>query len=229
MADIDPTVDWAGPLVLLTSRISASASEIVAGTLQDYKRALIVGGDHTFGKGSVQSVLPMPSDLGAIKVTVGMFFVPGGNSTQHRGVAADVVLPGPYSTDDIGEKFLDYSLPPKTIDAFVSPDASVKEGPDAWTPLNASWMKGLKEKSQTRVDKSDDFKKIAEDLKKAKDRGKLIRVSEVLDESKDLKKKEKKEKTKALRFGKKDDRDKEYFKAGGRARGGERFDGSNPG
>ncbi|MGZ3743225.1 MAG: S41 family peptidase, partial [Pseudobdellovibrionaceae bacterium] len=91
LSDTDSTVDWAGPLVLLTSRISASASEIVAGTLQDYKRAVIVGGDHTFGKGSVQSVLPMPNNLGALKVTVGMFFVPGGNSTQHRGVEADVV------------------------------------------------------------------------------------------------------------------------------------------
>ena len=67
LADTDPEVDWAGPLVVLTSRISASASEIVSGTLQDYKRAVIVGGDHTFGKGSVQSVLPIPNNLGAIQ------------------------------------------------------------------------------------------------------------------------------------------------------------------
>lgn len=212
LADIDPAVNWNGPLVVLTSRISASASEIVAGTLQDYKRAVIVGGDHTFGKGSVQSVLPMPSNLGAIKVTVGMFFVPGGNSTQHRGVDGDVVFPGPYSTDEVGEKFLDYSLPPKKIDAFVSADASVKEGVDAWSPLKPEWIKALKEKSQARVEKSDDFKKIVEDLAKTKERGKLIRVSEVLDENKDKEKKEKKEKAKTLRYGKKSDRDKEYLK-----------------
>lgn len=212
LADVDPTVDWAGPLVVLTSRISASASEIVAGTLQDYKRAVIVGGDHTFGKGSVQSVLPMPSSLGAIKVTVGMFFVPGGNSTQHRGVDSDITLPGPYSTDDVGEKYLDYSLPPKTIDQFISSDAYVKDGSEAWTPLKPEWIKPLKEKSLARVEKNEDFKKIVEDLKKTKARGKLIRVSEIMDDSKDKEKKEKKEKTKSLRYGKKDERDKEYLK-----------------
>ncbi|HEY8270153.1 MAG TPA: S41 family peptidase, partial [Pseudobdellovibrionaceae bacterium] len=147
LSDTESTVDWAGPLVLLTSRISASASEIVAGTLQDYKRAVIVGGDHTFGKGSVQSVLPMPNNLGALKVTVGMFFVPGGNSTQHRGVEADVVLPGPYSTDDIGEKFLDYSLPPQKIASFLSPEAYVKEGSGTWSMLKPEWLKSLREKS----------------------------------------------------------------------------------
>lgn len=212
LADTESAVDWAGPLVVLTSRISASASEIVAGTLQDYKRAVIVGGDHTFGKGSVQSVLPIPSNLGAIKVTVGMFFVPGGNSTQHRGVDADIVLPGPFSSDEVGEKSLDYSLPPKTIPGFVSSSAFVKEGPDAWTPVKAEWVKNLKEKSASRVEKSDDFKKIREDMAKAQARGKLIRVSEVMDETKEAEKKEKAEKSKSLRYGKKADRDKEYLK-----------------
>lgn len=212
LADTDPAVDWSGPLVVLTSRVSASASEIVAGTLQDYGRAVVVGGDHTFGKGSVQSVLPIPNDLGAIKVTVGMFFVPGGNSTQHRGVDADVVLPGPYSTDEVGEKSLDYSLPPKKITAFLSQEAYVKEGGDAWSVLKPEWVKSLKEKSQARVEKNDEFKKILEDMAKAKARDKLIRVSEIMDDSKDKEKKEKREKNKALRYGKKEDRDKEYLK-----------------
>jgi carboxyl-terminal processing protease len=207
LADTDPEVDWAGPLVVLTSRISASASEIVSGTLQDYKRAVIVGGDHTFGKGSVQSVLPIPNNLGAIKVTVGMFFVPGGNSTQHRGVEADVVLPGPYSTDDIGEKFLDYSLPPKKIANFISPEAFVKEGPDAWKEVKPEWMKGLKEKSQVRVEKSDDFKKIVDELAKTKARGKTIRVSEVLKD-----KNEKDKKDKAKKTASKAKKNEEYLK-----------------
>ncbi|QDK36917.1 S41 family peptidase [Bdellovibrio sp. NC01] len=195
LRDTDPTVDWAGPLVVLTSRISASASEIVSGTLQDYKRGVIVGGDHTYGKGSVQSVLPIPNNLGAIKVTVGMFFVPSGKSTQHRGVDADVVLPGPFSTDDIGEKYMDYSLPPKTIEAFISPEAYVKEGPGAWKELKPEWLKQLSERSTDRVAKNDEFKKIVDELNKAKARGKVIRVSEVL---KDKNEKEKKEKAKKV-------------------------------
>jgi C-terminal peptidase (prc) len=195
LRDTDPTVDWAGPLVVLTSRISASASEIVSGTLQDYKRAVIVGGDHTYGKGSVQSVLPIPNNLGAIKVTVGMFFVPGGKSTQHRGVDADVVLPGPYSTEDIGEKYMDYSLPEKTIESFISPDAYVKEGTGAWKELKPEWIKTLKEKSTARVEKSEEFKKIVEEINKNKARGKMIKVSEVLKDKNDKDKKEKAKKT----------------------------------
>ncbi|MCB0368744.1 MAG: carboxy terminal-processing peptidase, partial [Bdellovibrionales bacterium] len=209
LEDTDKMVDWAGPMVILTSRISASASEIVSGALQDYKRAVIVGGDHTFGKGSVQSVLPIPGQLGAIKVTVGMFFIPGGNSTQHRGVAANVVLPGPYSNDEIGEKTLDYSLPPQKIPPFLSKEAYVNEGEGAWNPIQDGWIKTLKEKSETRVSKSTDFKKIIEDLKKAKDRGKVIKVSDVL-KDKDKNEKEKKERKK-MRFSKKE-RTKEYLK-----------------
>lgn len=210
LKDTDPTVDWPGPLVVLTSRISASASEIVAGTLQDYKRAVIVGGDHTFGKGSVQTIMQMPNDLGALKVTIGMFFVAGGNSTQHRGVEADVPLPGPFSTDDIGEKFLDYSLPPQKLPSFVSQEAYVKEGPGAWSILKPEWLKSLREKSQARVAKSEDFKKIEDELAKTKSRGKLIKVSEVLKDKNDAKSKKEKEKT--ARFGNKDEKNKEYMK-----------------
>ncbi|MCK6598255.1 MAG: S41 family peptidase [Bdellovibrionaceae bacterium] len=208
LEDTDKMVDWAGPMVVLTSRISASASEIVSGALQDYKRAVVVGGDHTFGKGSVQSVLPIPGQLGAIKVTVGMFFIPGGNSTQHRGVSADVTLPGPYSTDEIGEKSLDYSLPPKKVEPFLSKEAYVTEGDGSWKEIKEDWFKALKEKSSQRVDKSTDFKKVVEDLKKAKDKGKVIKVSDVL---KDKEKNEKTKKDKKKRFSK-DERNKEYLK-----------------
>jgi carboxyl-terminal processing protease len=207
LRDSDATVDWSGPLVVLTSRISASASEIVSGTLQDYKRAVIVGGDHTYGKGSVQSVLPIPHDLGAIKVTVGMFFVPSGKSTQHRGVDADIVLPGPFSIDDIGEKSMDYSLPPKTIEAFVSTDAYVKEGSSAWKEIKPEWLKALTERSLDRVSKNEEFKKIVDELNKAKSRGKIIRVSEVLKD-----KNEKDKKDKAKKIASKNKKAEEYLK-----------------
>lgn len=194
MADDDPAVDFSGPLVLLTSRLSASASEIVAGALKDYKRAVIVGGDHTFGKGSVQSVIPLQNELGALKVTVGMFFIPGGDSTQHRGVSADVVLPGPYSTDDIGEKSLDYSLPPRSLPAFLSEDAYVKQGKEAWVPVDSEVIQKLKEKSTKRVTASEEFQKIVKDFKKAElEKNKPLKIAELMKDKekseKDIKKK----------------------------------------
>ncbi|HMN66920.1 MAG TPA: S41 family peptidase [Bdellovibrionales bacterium] len=186
LRDTDSTVDWAGPLVVLTSRVSASASEIVSGTLQDYKRAIVVGGDHTFGKGSVQSVEYLPLGLGAIKTTVGMFFTAGGASTQHQGVSADIIYPSTFAIDEIGEKTLDYSLPPKKIKEFLSPTAYVTEGKGSWIPLNKDIEKKLNEKSLARVAASTEFKKIRDELEKSKKRGKMIVVGDLVkDKEKD--------------------------------------------
>jgi len=180
LPDTDATVDWPGPLVILTSRVSASASEIVSGALKDYNRAVIVGGDHTFGKGTVQSVEYLPAGLGAIKTTVGMFFTPGGKSTQHIGVASDIVFPSTLSIDEIGEKTLDYSLPPKTIKPFLSKSAYVTSGPSAWMQLPQPLLKKLKEKSEVRVSGSKDFKKIVDDIAKNKKRGKMLVAGDLL-------------------------------------------------
>ena len=187
LRDVDDRVDYNGPLVILISRISASASEIVSGTLQDYKRAVIVGGDHTFGKGSVQSVEYLPPGLGAIKTTVGMFFTAGGQSTQHRGVTADVGLPNVFSTDEIGEKTLDYSLKPKAIDSFVSKEAFVNEGPNTWRPVTAEVVNKLKKKSAARVALAEGFKKVKEDIKKAQKHIKSLVIGELLKEKADKK------------------------------------------
>jgi len=185
--DRDPEVDWSGPLVVLTSRISASASEIVAGTLKDYQRAVIVGGTSTFGKGSVQSVVPLPPKLGAVKVTVGMFYTAGGYSTQHRGVPGDIVLPSIFATDDIGEDKLDYSLKPDHIASFLSPDAYVTSGPGAWKKIDAPTVAQLKTRSAARVAKSTEFAKITDDLKKAKEHNKVIKLAEALKDTKEKK------------------------------------------
>jgi carboxyl-terminal processing protease len=187
LADRDPQVNWAGPLVVLTSRISASASEIVSGTLKDYNRAVIVGGDHTFGKGSVQSVVPLPPKLGAVKVTVGMFYTAGGYSTQHRGVPGDIVWPSPFATDDIGENKLDYSLKPDQLPAFTSPEAYVTSGTDAWKKIEAPVIAQLKSRSEARVSKNPEFAKITDELKKNKDRNKVIKLSEALKDTKEKK------------------------------------------
>lgn len=211
LRDADSTVDWPGPLVVLTSRVSASASEIVAGTLKDYNRAVVVGSDHTFGKGTIQSVLDIPPDsgeLGAVKVTVGMFYTAGGNSTQHRGVPADVIIPGQFDLDETGEKSLDHSLPPAKIPPFLSKEAYVKEGPQAWTMVSEAWIRDLQARSKARVDKSEDFKKILEDLDKAKKNGKLIKLKEVLSK----KDKEKAEKAKKSANLSKKEKDAEYLK-----------------
>src|SRR5262249_13309704 len=142
--------------------------------------AVIVGGDHTFGKGTVQSVEYLPPGLGAVKTTVGMFFTPGGKSTQHIGVSADVVFPSTLSIDEIGEKTLDYSLPPKTIKPFLSKSAYVTSGPSAWQTLPEPVIKKLKEKSEARVAASKDFKKIVEDIQKNKKRGKLLIAGDLI-------------------------------------------------
>jgi len=185
--DKDSDVDWDGPTLILTSRISASASEIVAATLKDYQRAVIVGGDHTFGKGTVQSVMPIPTGLGALKVTVGMFYTPGGFSTQHRGVEADVPLPGIFSTDEVGEQFLDYSLPKSQVKPFLSEEAYVTSGPGAWKKLEKPTLDYLRRQSEARVAKNTEFQKIKADLKKAKEHGKIIKLSDALKDTKEKK------------------------------------------
>ncbi len=207
LADVDPKVDWNGPLVILTSRVSASASEILSGAMKDYNRAVIVGADHTYGKGSIQNVPQLPFDLGAMKVTIGMFFTPGGFSTQHRGVESDIVFPSPFQLDEIGEKSMDYSLPPKKLDAFVSKEGFVESGSGKWDVIKPVWIKSLKERSDGRVAKNTEFKKIAEDLEKTKKLGKVIKVSEILKE-----KGEKEKKVKNKRYADKKAKDEEYLK-----------------
>lgn len=180
LADTDPTVNWSGPLVVLTNRMSASASEIVSGTMQDYKRAVIVGGDHTFGKGTVQSVEYLPPGLGAMKTTVGMFFTPSGNSTQHRGVSADIPIPSVFNAEEMGEKSLDYSLPPKKIGEFVSKSAEPADGKGVWKEIDSKLIEKLKKASNERVKASAEFKKVAEDIDKAKKRSQKIVVGDLI-------------------------------------------------
>lgn len=107
-----------GPLVVLTSKMSASAAEIVAQALQDYGVALVVGDTRTFGKGSIQfqTVTDDRADY-FFKVTVGRYYTVSGKSTQIDGVIADIVVPTPYAPYNIGERFLEYPLQPDRVDA----------------------------------------------------------------------------------------------------------------
>ncbi len=195
LADEDPTVQYDGPLVVLTSRLSASASEIVAGALQDYHRALIVGGDQTYGKGSVQAVLPLEGDFGILKVTTGLFFIPGGNSTQHRGVISDVSFPNLFSSDDLGEKFLDNSLPPESIPPFVSPSAGAGT---LWHVVTADEAKKLQALSKERVEKSTEFAEIRKELKQMEDHKGKVKLADLRKEDQEQLKKDKKKAPKEL-------------------------------
>jgi carboxyl-terminal processing protease len=191
LADDDEDVVWSGPLVVLTSRLSASASEIVAGALHDYHRAVIVGGDHTFGKGTVQKLARLPMDLGAMKVTIGMFFLPGGKSTQHLGVSSDVRIPSVLNSEDIGEVKMDYSLAPQSITHFVSADANVQvpasgtalaADPELamhWTPVDDSIVKKLAEKSAERVNKDPKFAEVRKELEEITRNKGVTRLAEL--------------------------------------------------
>jgi carboxyl-terminal processing protease len=114
LADQDPSVLYNGPLVVLTNRLSASASEIFAGAIQDYGRGLIVG-SQTFGKGTVQTLIPL--FRGQMKVTNAKFYRVSGESTQHRGVIPDISYPEIYDIEKIGESALEEALPWDKIDA----------------------------------------------------------------------------------------------------------------
>jgi carboxyl-terminal processing protease len=106
--DHDPQLVYSGPLVVLVNRMSASASEIFAGAIQDYNRGIIIG-EETFGKGTVQSLLPLPK--GQLKATTAKYYRISGKSTQNKGVVPDLYYPSFYSLHDIGESSLPEALP----------------------------------------------------------------------------------------------------------------------
>lgn len=119
LSDQDKSVVWDGPLVILVNEVSASASEILAAAMQDYKRAIIIGGKQTYGKGTVQNVYNLNQwmrkndygDLGALKVTTQKFYRVNGGSTQLEGVKSDVVVPDRFKYIDIGERDTENPLP----------------------------------------------------------------------------------------------------------------------
>ncbi len=135
---------YTGPLIILVNRLSASASEIFAGAMQDYNRALIVGGQ-TFGKGTVQSVLPLKH--GEFKLTVAKFYRVSGQSTQNKGVVPDIDYPAIIDTDQIGENILPQAMPWDTIPAAIKP----KTNP--FVPV----LPKLQQAHDARVSNSPDF------------------------------------------------------------------------
>ena len=161
LADQDSTVEFDKPMIVLINRFSASASEIVAAALQDYGRAIVVGGEFSHGKGTVQLVVDLDnyvspamktySPLGALKITIQKFYRINGSSTQYKGVTPDIILPDPYAHLESGEQFLKHSIPW----AKVKP-VSFK----AWTPKYS--LSNVAAKSEKRVAKDARFSKVRE-------------------------------------------------------------------
>jgi len=159
---------WSGPLVVLTNKFSASASEILAGAIQDYGRGLIVGDHATHGKGTVQSLMDLgqklirynPPQLGALKITMQQFYRPHGESTQNRGVLADVELPSLTSHYDVGEADLDYSISFDEVDASDFQRAG---------HVNQAIRDRVKYLSEHRVSESEDFKKVLKKIARYKE------------------------------------------------------------
>jgi carboxyl-terminal processing protease len=154
-------VSWNGPLIVLTSKFSASASEIVAGAIKDYGRGIIVGDESSHGKGTVQRVLdlgaygPKREQLGALKLTVQQFFRPDGRSTQLFGVRADVQLPSFTNEIGKGEAELDHAVPFAT----VSPKKHDEHG-----MAGAKLVKEIRRRSVERLAKSEHFARLRRDI-----------------------------------------------------------------
>jgi carboxyl-terminal processing protease len=163
--DTNPSVAYAGPLVVLTNRLSASASEIFAGVIKDYRRGIIVGDNSTHGKGTVQNVMPVgqsglsslfnPEDRGALKLTISQFYRVNGDSTQNLGVPSDVVLPSLLDHMDLGESSLENAL---KFDRIEPADYQ------PWNRVNPEMVSMLQRRSQTRVATDAEFQKLNKDI-----------------------------------------------------------------
>lgn len=179
LVDKDRSIVWDGPLVILVNELSASASEILAAAMQDYKRAIVIGSKQTYGKGTVQNVLDLNrmvrnntnGDMGALKFTTQKFYRINGGSTQLEGVKSDVVVPDRYSYIDFGEKDQENPLPWDKIDPvpytifenYYDYDNTIKKSKERMASneqlqlidQNAQWVKKIRDKESYSLNYED--------------------------------------------------------------------------
>jgi carboxyl-terminal processing protease len=192
LMDADPSQQYAGPLVVLINKHSASASEIVSGALQDYRRAVIVGDSHTYGKATVQVVQEVPGtdgrmSNGALKITQQKFYRPSGRSNQEIGVQADILIPSLLETTDVGEKENDYVLKNDVI--LQAPGFRMTGAVEGLIPP-------LEQSSKERVSKSKEFAELKEKMAKARkenDRASVSLLEDAKSKAERIKDKEKEE------------------------------------
>lgn len=172
--DLDGYSVYDGPLVVLTSKASASAAEIVSQALQDYGRAVVVGDSRTYGKGSIQHQTVTRADAGMFyKVTVGRYYTASGKSTQIKGVLADIIVPSNYHNEKVGEEFLKYPLEKDSISpAFKDPLSDINQEFKEWfekyyiptlqkkTNFWELTLPKLQENSKQRIKKVKEFNEI---------------------------------------------------------------------
>ena len=164
LADENAGTHYTGPMAVLVNRLSASASEIFAGAMQDYHRALIIG-VQTFGKGTVQSIQPL--NHGELKLTLAKFYRVSGQSTQHQGVVPDILYPSDVDTDEIGESALPEAMPWDRIHPAIRPET------DPFKPFLAD----LKARHDARAAQNPDFVFTRERLQLSQELMKETRVS----------------------------------------------------
>lgn len=158
---------WEGPLVVMINKFSASASEIFAGAIQDYRRGIVIGDHATHGKGTVQQLFDLDNKLlplgnrgprmGALKLTIQQFYRPGGDSTQNRGVVSDIELPSLTTHLDVGESDLDYALKFDRVKALPH---------DVYHMVDSGIIDALRERSTKRVAGSDYFTKANKQIRR---------------------------------------------------------------
>ncbi len=185
LKDTDRSITWDGPLVIMVNELSASASEILAAAMQDYKRAIIIGSKQTYGKGTVQNVLDLNrmvrnsshGDLGALKLTRQKFYRINGGSTQLEGVKSDIAVPDRYSFIDIGERDQENPLPWDKItpvdydvwDSYFDYDATISKSKQRMA--NNEQLKLIEQSAKWAKKQMDDntyslnYKKYKEELK----------------------------------------------------------------
>lgn len=213
---------YTGPMVVLTDKSSASASEILAGALQDYNRAVVIGESSTFGKGTVQQMMDIGNMLpplyivrggraGFLKPTIQKFYRPSGSSTQLDGVVPQIILPSLVDALEVGEAYLENALPHDRI--RPAPGFKPADPQFLFVPT-------LKEMSQERLKKNKDFSYIIEDVIKAKDRikqnsvslNKEQRVKELGDENRLQKERNAERRARFTKVAEQDKKDMKFYK-----------------
>ncbi|MBN2041451.1 MAG: carboxy terminal-processing peptidase [Spirochaetes bacterium] len=186
--DRNPGVHYDGPVVLLVDKFSASASEIFAGAIKDYKRGLVIGPTNTFGKGSVQTYNVLRGGNGAMKITSALFYQPGGESNQLNGVEPDITVPDISSIWDIGEDKLRYPLKWEMIEKAKFSQYNKY--------LNTAMLNSLKEQSTKRIAKDEKFTKLIvkiDSLKEKRNKKTISLKEEAKIETQEIKNMEEKE------------------------------------